>query len=49
MSKFAKGKKVFKEEGIVNDGFVVSVDPKIKSYYRFSTEFVEKVKYACRE
>lgn len=49
MTKFVKSKKVFREEGIVSPGFVVSLEPKIKSYYRFSTEFVEKVRYACRE
>lgn len=37
MNKFAKNKKVFKEEGIVGQGFVVALDPKVKSYYRFTT------------
>ena len=37
MSKFNRGKKVFKEEGIVGAGFVMGVDPKVKSYYRYSS------------
>ena len=49
MSKFAKSKKVFKEEGVVSPGFVVQFNPKMKSYYRYTTEFVEKIKYASRE
>ena len=49
MTKFAKEKKIFKEEGIVNSGFVLGIDPKIKGYYRYSTEFVERIKYANRE
>lgn len=37
MSKFNRGKKIFKEEGIINPGFVIGIDPKVKSYYRYST------------
>lgn len=28
---------------------MVSVEPKSKSYYRFTGEFIEKIKYACKE
>ena len=27
----------------------MGIDPKVKSYYRYSTDFVEKIKYASRE
>lgn len=37
MSKFNKGRKIFKEEDIISLGFVLAVDPKLKSYYKFST------------
>ena len=48
-TKLNKTRKVFKEEGVIGNGFVVEFEPKVKSYYRFTTEFIEKVKYACRE
>jgi len=48
MSKFAKTKKVFKEEGVVSQGFVIKLNPKLKSFYRYSTEFVEKIRFASR-
>jgi hypothetical protein len=49
LSKLNKSKKIFKEEGILQSGFVVAIDPKSKSYYRFSTEIQEKVRFAVAE
>lgn len=49
LSKLNKSKKIFKEEGIIQQGFVVAIEPKAKSYYRFSTEIQEKIRYAVAE
>ena len=40
ITKLNKAKKPFREEGVIGQGFVVSLQPKVKSYYRFSTEFI---------
>ncbi len=40
MGKLNRTKKIFKEEGIIASGFVVSVEPKAKIYNRFTTEFI---------
>lgn len=48
-AKLNKAKKIFKEEGIVGPGFIVSAEPKSKSYYRFTSDFIDKIKYACKE
>lgn len=37
MSKFNKSKKIFKEEGIILQNFVVRTIPKVKTYFRFTT------------
>jgi hypothetical protein len=49
LTKLNKNKKIFQEEGIINKGFVIKMLPKIKSYYRYTTELIEKIKYSCRE
>lgn len=49
LSKLNKSKKIFKEEGILQQGIVVAIEPKSKSYYRFSTEIQEKVRFAVAE
>lgn len=36
-SKINKSKKIFKEEGVIQPGFVIVLKPKIKTYYRFTT------------
>ena len=46
--KLDQSKKIFKEEGIVGAGFVIAVEPKSKSFYRFTGDFIDKVKYACK-
>lgn len=42
MSKFNKSKKMFKEEGIITEGFVGSNEPKVKSYYKLYLSFSRK-------
>ena len=49
MEKLNQERKIFFEEGIIGNGFVRGLKPKIKTYYRFTTEFVEKLKFASRE
>lgn len=48
-NKLNKSKKIFKDEGIISPGFVISVEPKSKIYYRFTNDFIDKIKYACKE
>lgn len=43
LSKIDKEKVIFKDQGIIRKGFVQSLSPKIKSYYRFSSKIVETV------
>lgn len=38
-----KQKTIFKDQNIIERGFVISLLPKIKSYYRFSSKIVETV------
>lgn len=48
-SKLNKEKKIFKDEGVLAAGFVIGVQPKSKSYYRLTSDFIEKIKYSCKE
>ena len=47
-SKINKAKKIFKDEAIILQRFVVAVEPKTKIYHRFTSEFIDKVRYACK-
>jgi len=38
-----KSKVIFKDQGIIEKGFVHRLKPKIKSYYRFSAKIMETV------
>jgi hypothetical protein len=38
-----KQKVIFKDQGIIEKGFVHRLKPKVKSYYRFSSKIVETV------
>lgn len=40
LTKLNKNKKIFKEDGIISNGFIQKLRPKTKSYYRFTTEFL---------
>lgn len=41
-------KKIFKDEEIILKGFVLDLVPKIKSYYRYTTELTEKIDVVCK-
>ena len=38
-----KSKAIFKDQGIIQKGFLKKLEPKVKSYYRFSSKIVETV------
>ena len=49
LTKLNDKKVFFKDEGILTKGFVAELYPKIKSYYRFTTELTDKIVFTCRQ
>lgn len=43
LTRLDKNKAIFKDQGIIKNGFVKNMEPKVKSYYRFDSKIVETV------
>lgn len=49
LTKLNDKKVYFKDEGLLTKGFVAELKPKVKSYYRFTTELTDKIAYTCKQ
>ncbi len=49
LSKLDDKKVFFKDDGIIGKGFIVELVPKIKSFYRYTTQLTDKIEYTCKE
>lgn len=48
LTKLNDKKIFFREDGIINKGFVSELLPKIKTFYRYTTELTDKIFYTCK-
>jgi hypothetical protein len=48
LGRLDMSKVLFKEDGIIGKGFVVELLPKVKSYYRYTTQRTDQVMAICK-
>lgn len=48
LTKLNDKKVFFRDDGIINKGFVAEIIPKVKSFYRYTTELTDKIMWACK-